>query len=239
MISFIIPARNEEKRIEKTLQGLSLCGIPHEIIVADDDSQDRTADIARKYTDKIINCRRRIPRTIAGVRNAGAREARGEYLVFIDADTRIKDPEVFFPKAEKIFRDDQDIVALTVFIRVSKEAETLADKIILGFFNYLFLIMNNFLSIGASSGEFQMIRADAFRKIGGFNENLVTGEDHDMFRRLARIGKTHLEKSLAAYHDGRRAHAIGWPKLLWLWTRDAISILLFKKSASKIWERVC
>jgi GT2 family glycosyltransferase len=173
------------------------------------------------------------------VRNAGAREARGEYLVFIDADTRIKNPEVFFSKAEKIFRDDQDIVALTVFIWVSKEAETLADKIILGFFNYLFLIMNNFLGIGASSGEFQMIRADAFRKIGGFNENLVTGEDHDMFRRLAKVGKTHLEKSLVAYHDGRRAHAIGWPKLLWLWTRDTISILLFKKSASKIWERVC
>lgn len=237
MISFIIPAFNEEKRIEKILQSLSNYRGPCEIIVSDDNSTDATVAVARKYTDKIIiNPGKK--RGIAANRNRGAKIAQDGYLVFIDADICINDPDVFFKKAEGLFQKDRRIVALTVFLRVFKDVETLSDKIILEIGNYLFLVLNNFLGIGAASGEFQMIRADAFRRVGGFNENLITGEDQDMFRRLAKVGKTYSEKTLIAYHDGRRAHAIGWPKLFWLWTRDTISVLIFKKSQSRIWTDI-
>jgi GT2 family glycosyltransferase len=137
-----------------------------------------------------------------------------------------------------IFEKNQNIIALNVSVRILESFETMVDRIILGFLNYMFLVFNNFLSIGASSGEFQMIRADAFGKVRGFNENLVAGEDHEMFRRLAKIGKTYSEKTLTVYQDGRRVHAIGWPKLLWIWTHDSISVLFLKKSKSKEWMSV-
>ncbi len=237
MISFIIPAYNEEKRIEKILQSLLLCRIQYEIIVSDDNSTDATVAVVRRYIDKVaINHGEK--RGIAANRNRGAKLATGEYLVFIDADIYIEDTDAFFKKAEEEFAKNNSLVGFTSFTRVFKEVETFADKIILQFFNYLFLIMNNFLHIGASSGEFQMIRHETFKKIGGFNENLVAGEDHDLFRRISKIGRTYSEKTLCVYHDGRRAHALGWVKLLWLWTRDTFSVLFFKKSASKAWEEV-
>src|SRR4029434_3586026 len=59
---------------------------PYEIIVVDDASTDATPEIASKAGAKVIPINRR---QIAAARNAGARAAQGEYLFFIDADTRI------------------------------------------------------------------------------------------------------------------------------------------------------
>lgn len=237
MISFIIPTFNEAKAIEKTLKSISRYTGPHEIIVSDDNSADETVAIARRYTDKIIINQGK-NRGISANRNRGAQIARGEYLVFIDSDTDIQNPDIFFKKTEMIFQKSNNIVAITVFIRVSLGLETLADKIIWAFFNYLDLILNNVFCIGGAAGKFQMIRAGAFRKVGGFNENLVTGEDPELFRRLAKIGRTHSEKTLTIYHSGRRAHTIGWPKLLWLWTLNTLSIFFSKKPVSKIWKDI-
>jgi glycosyltransferase involved in cell wall biosynthesis len=237
MISFIIPTFNEAKAIEKTLKSISRYTGPREVIVSDDNSIDETMAIARRYTDKIIINQGK-NRGIPANRNRGAQIAQGEYLVFIDSDMDIQNPDVFFKKAEMIFQRNNNIVAITVFIRVSPDLETLADKIIWTFFNYLDLILNNVFHIGGAAGKFQMIRAEAFRKVGGFNENLVTGEDPELFRRLAKIGRTHSEKTLTIYHSGRRAHAIGWPKLLWLWTRNTYSVIFFKKAVSKTWKDI-
>jgi glycosyltransferase involved in cell wall biosynthesis len=237
MISFIVPTYNEEKRLGDTLHMISHYKGAREIIVSDDNSNDGTVEIAKKYTDKIV-VNQNEKRGISANRNRGAKIAQGEYLVFVDADIRIDDADEFFKKAVNIFEKNQNIIALNVSVRILESFETMVDRIILGFLNYMFLVFNNFLSIGASSGEFQMIRADAFGKVRGFNENLVAGEDHEMFRRLAKIGKTYSEKTLTVYQDGRRVHAIGWPKLLWIWTHDSISVLFLKKSKSKEWMSV-
>lgn len=237
MISFIIPAFNEEKRLENILRIVSEYKGACEIIVSDDNSDDSTVEIAKRYADKVV-INQGEKRGISANRNRGAKIAQGEYLIFIDADIHIDNPNEFFSKAEEIFKKNRNIIALSVFVKVLKNFETMADRIILNIFNYSFLALNNFLGIGASSGEFQMIRFEAFRKAGGFDEGLVTGEDHELFRRLAKIGKTYSEKTLVAYHDGRRAHAIGWPKLLWLWARDTVSVLISKKSKSEEWTGV-
>jgi len=237
MISFIIPAFNEEKLIGKLLELLSNYHGDHEIIVSDDNSTDTTVDIARKYTDKVV-LNQSGKRGVAANRNRGAKIARGEYLVFIDADMFLNNPDAFFKKTTDVFLKNKDIVALTVFIRIFKDMETFADKIVMRVINYLNLIMNNFLGIGAASGEFQMMRADAFRKVDGFNENLVAGEDNDMFRRLTKVGRTYSEKSLAVFNDGRRPHKVGWPKLLCIWTGNTIWPWIFGKSKSKIWTEI-
>src|SRR5258707_3421339 len=90
MISFIVPAYNEEHELSDTLTAIhaaaSGAALPYEIIVVDDASTDATPEIASRVGAKVIPINRR---QIAASRNAGARAAQGEYLFFVDADTRI------------------------------------------------------------------------------------------------------------------------------------------------------
>src|SRR5437660_871030 len=90
MISFIVPAYNEEHELSGTLAAIHAAASgatgPYEIIVVDDASTDATPKIASDAGAKVIPINRR---QIAAARNAGARAAQGEYLFFIDADTRI------------------------------------------------------------------------------------------------------------------------------------------------------
>ncbi len=90
MISFIVPAHNEEFELSSTLAAIqaasSNAAQPYEIIVVDDASTDATPEIAAQVGAKVVPINRR---QIAAARNAGARAAQGEYLFFVDADTRI------------------------------------------------------------------------------------------------------------------------------------------------------
>ncbi len=237
MISFIIPTKNEEKAIEKTLQCLKGYVTPHEIIVSDGYSTDETVAIARRYTDKVAVYRGTARQTIAAGRNAGAALATGDFLVFLDADVTIPDINNFFKKAISLFEADRKLVALTTYYRVSPEVATWADKIIFKLIGWEFWLFN-LLGFGGSGGELQMVPAAAFRRINGYNESLVAGEDNELFWRLAKIGRTRLERSLFIYHPGRRAHQIGWPRLLWQWFKNGLYISLFKKSASQEWTEI-
>jgi glycosyltransferase involved in cell wall biosynthesis len=90
MISFIVPAHNEEAWIGRCVSAIrgAMEGIgeEHELIVVDDASTDATASIAQQHGARVI---RVAHRQIAATRNAGAREARGEVLFFVDADTLV------------------------------------------------------------------------------------------------------------------------------------------------------
>ena len=89
-ISFIIPAYDEERLLGRTLQAIDRAaqglGEPIEVIVVDDGSTDRTAAIARENGARVVSVR---CRQIAATRNAGAREANADLLVFVDADTLV------------------------------------------------------------------------------------------------------------------------------------------------------
>src|ERR1700722_3354253 len=90
MISFIVPAHNEESCISRTLQAINdsacVAGQPYEIIVVDDASTDATAEIARQHNVTVVPVNHR---QIAATRNSGGRSAHGERLFFVDADTII------------------------------------------------------------------------------------------------------------------------------------------------------
>ncbi|MCC2630538.1 MAG: aglE 2 [Candidatus Paceibacter sp.] len=238
MISIVIPTLNEEKAIGKTLHSLKALSLPHEIIVTDGGSTDNTVTLAKKWAEHVVFHPTDKKQNIASNRNNGASFATGKYLVFIDSDCIINDINHFFTQAIEHFEKNRNLVGFTVWVKTQPDLETWADNIILGAFNYLFLFMNNVLGIGAAVGKFQMVRRDVFEQIGGFDEHLVSNEDHDLFRRLSKIGKTKLDPTLFAYHSNRRAHKIGWPRLLWIWTRDTISVFSRGKSASKEWTPI-
>lgn len=217
MISIIIPTLNEESVLEDRLRYLkSKLTIPHEIIVSDGKSTDKTVEIANKYADKVVVYAGTVRQTIAQGRNDGARQATGDFLVFLDADCMIPDPNHVLLRAREKFNDPK-LVALVPWIKVMKEYETWADFLIFGACNIYLFIINNFLNLGVGGGEFQMMRRRDFIKIGGYNEKLVAAEDIELLNRLSKLGKIRLDKNLVIYHTGRRAHKIGWPKLLFQW----------------------
>lgn len=90
MISFVIPAHNEAELIGRTLaaahRAARALGEPYEVVVADDASTDGTAAVARDHGACVVAVNFR---QIAATRNAGARAAAGEVLVFVDADTLV------------------------------------------------------------------------------------------------------------------------------------------------------
>ncbi|MBI2099855.1 MAG: glycosyltransferase [Candidatus Vogelbacteria bacterium] len=237
MISFIIPTLNEEKTLPKTLECLKGYIGPSEIIVSDGKSTDRTVEIARRFGAKVVLDEGSARQTIAGGRNGGATAAAGDLLLFLDADVYIPDINNFFRIALGRFQADPRLLALTVYYRVFPELATLADRVIFRGLGWWWKLLN-WLGLGGASGEFQLIRAAAFRQAGGYNAKLVAGEDSELFWRLARIGRTRFESSLFIYHTGRRAHKIGWPRLLWEWNLNGVWYLLFRRSASREWVEI-
>jgi glycosyltransferase involved in cell wall biosynthesis len=236
----VIPTYYEEKIIGCTLSSLkSQLTLPHEIIISDGGSKDKTVEIAAKYTDKIVVYSGTKRQTIAQGRNDGARVARGGFLVFLDADCLIRDPDSFFGTALSNFDCVSNLVALTALLRVLPENETISDRVISGLVNSIVLIKNNILHKGeVPGGEFLMIPKQAFDSLGGFDEKLVTREDRDIFFRLSKIGRTLCDRRLTVFHTGRRAHHYGWSHMIWLLVVNTLSFHVRGRIRSKEWTPI-
>ena len=104
MLSVVIPAFNEELYLPETLSRLrdaiSACTCGVEIVVVDNQSGDRTADVARSFGATVIQ---EAVHNVARVRNAGANVARGDVLVFVDADTAV--PRRFLERIAEAMTD--------------------------------------------------------------------------------------------------------------------------------------
>jgi len=240
MISIIIPTRNEEKIIERTLsQFKNSMTIPHEIIVSDGNSTDKTLDIARRYNAKIVLWDKPgVRQTFGQAKNAGAAVASGEFLLFMDADVVLQNPRADLEKILTKFASVPTLGALSVPLKVRPEYAQLRDYFFIEPLNWWYLISNNVFNFATASGEFQMFRADLFRKVGGFNEKLVAGEDNDVFHRMSKVGKFTIFAGVYAYHSCRRPHKIGWLRLYGMWAKNGLSVTFRDKAAYKEWTVV-
>ena len=167
MISFILPAHNEEFELSSTLAAIhaaaSSTGQQYEIIVVDDASTDATPDIAAEAGAKVIRINRR---QIAAARNAGGRAAQGEYLFFIDADTRINQSHVTgaITAMEASYAGGSARVMMDGFVPIW------GRMLLLGFSSVYFG-----LNLGA--GAFLFTTRHNFDIVGGFDEQYFAGEE--------------------------------------------------------------
>jgi len=238
-LSIVIPTLKEANFLERTLEQFKNLSIPHEIIISDGGSTDGTLEIARRYTNKVVVWDQPRRQTFGEAKNAGAALATSDYLVFIDADVLIPEPEHFFKEILADFDRKPTVVAMTVPLKPWLENKSLVDALFCAPLNFWYILSNNIFHYGNASGEFQMIRRSVFNDLGGYREDLAGGEDTDMFNRLGRVGRT-LSSHWHLYvrHSCRRAHKTGWLKLYWMWARQGFMVLTFKRTAYKEWTVV-
>ena len=182
--SFIIPAYNEEKFLKKTVESLreSIAGAKiissGEIIVVDNCSTDRTAEIAKNIGVNLVS---EPVRQISRARNAGARHAKGAILFFIDADTSIEVEHLTVACEEILKEKAYGGGALIQF-------DDHQDKFFLG---VLIPAFWNWVSktFRMAAGSFLFCRKEDFEEIKGFPETMYAGEELAFVRKLKKLNR--------------------------------------------------
>jgi glycosyltransferase involved in cell wall biosynthesis len=236
MFSIIIPAYNEEKYIAKCLRSISLLKKPtdYEVIVVNNASTDRTAEIVRDVLPeaKIIE---EPKKGLTRAYNRGTKEAKGDILVFVDADMIL--PQNHLERIIKEFERDPRLVALSgpyIYKDNGKFCEFLFRFIFLFLAMPAEIIFNRFLNVGASLGSGNSaIKKEAFEKVGGFSEELFYGLEADIALRLRKIGKVRFRHYLGTESSGRRLKKEGIFRMLFRYIINTVWPVFFKKPFTK------
>jgi glycosyltransferase involved in cell wall biosynthesis len=176
-ISVVVPAFNEEALLPGSLAAIrAAMGAfeEAELIVCDNNSTDRTAEIARAAGAKVVF---EPVNQIARARNAGAAAASGDWLVFVDADS--------YPSKDLFQETRQAIEAGCLAGGATVTLET-SDALV-----RFWVALWNGLSRAArwAAGSFLFCEAAAFREVGGFSQELYAAEEIDLSRRLKALAR--------------------------------------------------
>ena len=236
-ISVIIPTLREEAALARTLAQFTpeiRRRFSVEIVVSDGGSTDCTLPIARGGADTVVEgCGRQ---TIAGGRNAGARAARGEIFIFLNADVVIETPEPFFTKMIAAAARPE-IAAATCNVNIYPAEATVADVLFHNTFNGYFWLLN-LLGMGMGRGECHVMRREIFEASGGYDEKIAAGEDYEFFLRLGKRGKICFVRSLTVFESPRRFRRYGYFRITLLWFLNGLSVFCFRRSLSTEWKPV-
>jgi glycosyltransferase involved in cell wall biosynthesis len=178
-ISVVVPAFNEERllpeslrRIRESMHAFAAAGWEAELIVCDNNSTDRTADLARAAGARVVF---EPINQIARARNTGAAAATGDWLVFVDADS--------FPDVG-LFRDVVDAIRSGRYLAggatVRVDTPHLVARAVVAWWNVTSRLAR------WAAGSFIFCDAATFRRIGGFGQEWFAAEEIDLFRRLKR-----------------------------------------------------
>lgn len=181
-VSVIVPAFNEERLLAGSLRSIRAAmdafdrpGWSSELIVCDNNSTDRTPDIARRAGARVafepVN-------QIARARNRGAAHASGDWFIFVDADSR-PSPELFAEVAKAIEQGRCLAGGSTVSYDSNHPVIT-----------FVTCVWNALSRINKwAAGSFIFCEASTFREVGGFSQAWYAAEEIDLFRRLKRLAR--------------------------------------------------
>ena len=182
-ISIVVPAFNEEKLIERSLQSIRIAasafshvGWDHEIIVCDNNSSDRTGELARVQGVRVLF---EPVNQISRARNAGAAAANGQWLVFVDADS--------FPSAELfaemvVQMQSGRCLGGGATVELDQPARWSSGLIC------VWSCLSRWRRWMA--GSFIFCEARAFRHLDGFSRELFVAEEIDFSKRLNELARS-------------------------------------------------
>ena len=183
-LSIVIPAFNEARLIERTLQSIAVSisanqksGFTSEIIVVDNNSTDNTADLARQAGARVVF---EPINQIGRARNAGAAHATGDWLLFLDADSLLS-PELL-----------ADIVRVIESGKYVGCGSTLRMDGLPWWANMTLLLWTGTsILFRWAAGALVVCRRDAFQEVGGFDQNLYALDEVRLSKRLKQWGRRH------------------------------------------------
>lgn len=187
-VSFVVPAHNEQQYLRATLEQLNKIAAKlltdFEIVVVNDASTDSTPQIAAENGARVIDVELR---NIGAVRNAGAREARYDWIIFVDADTIVPE-ETLFGTLKAL---SKGAVGGGAFVDLDQLQPIGWFK--MGLYYGISLIWQ---TIGRwAAGCYMFCRKDAFESFGGFDEQYFAAEELFFSVELKRLGKFQLVRS--------------------------------------------
>ena len=190
VVSVIVPAKNAAAYIGETIaSALAQDGVA-EVIVVDDGSTDETIGIVHGIRDPRLRLARNDASGVSAARNFGARDARGDWLMFLDADDRLRPDAVtallaaaeVAPRAVLVYGDYNTIDSAG---RSIGRRDLLKGRLKPSGHVLERLASGNFIV----NGGIMLIRTDAFRATGGFDVSLRYCEDWHCWCRLAATGE--------------------------------------------------
>jgi glycosyltransferase involved in cell wall biosynthesis len=220
-ISIVVPAFNEEQLLPASLASIraassafTAAGWTTELIVCDNNSTDRTAEIAAAAGAIVVF---EPVNQISRARNAGAARATGDWLLFVDADS-FPTRELFADLVAEI--DRGRCIAGGSAVRIELEGR-LFQAGVEGW---------NALSrtLRWAAGSFVFCEAATFREVGGFTDQLFAAEEINLFRRLKRLARRR-GRSIVILQDhplltsARKAHLYTPREMLTFWLRTVVS----------------
>ena len=198
-LSIIVPAYNEEATIANTIKGLQAQTYKNiELIIINNNSKDKTLEIAKKLTDKVFT------ETKQGYIHAvlrGAAESTGDLITFCDADS-------FYPTnwAEKVvneFEKDDNIVV--VYGPANTHDASKLQNWLNGIGYILFLYISKLFRLDNTAGFNFVMKKSAYLKAGGYNPAYQKmSPDIELGKRLKKLGKVKLKTSIMVSSSYRR-----------------------------------
>jgi glycosyltransferase involved in cell wall biosynthesis len=187
-ISVIIPTYNHARYVSLAIESvLAQTLSPHQIIVVDDGSKDKTEEILADYQDKVIYVKQE-NQGVAAARNNGVEKSNGDYVAFLDADD-----EWFPQKLEKqvtVFERGKEIGLVHCgYVDIDREGNLLQEHIegMFGSVAKEMLFFERPVILGGGSGI--LIPRAIFEDVGGFDSRLSTSADWDLYFRIAQKWK--------------------------------------------------
>jgi glycosyltransferase involved in cell wall biosynthesis len=212
MISFIIPAFNEERLLGRTLKAIQKAAkevdVDYELIVVDDNSSDNTAKIARDLGAAVVKVNHR---KISATRNSGANAANGSVLIFIDADTVISN-EILQSTMTAI---NNKAIGGTAAFRFDGYVPLYGRLI--QWLLYCFYHLGKIVG-----GSYLFCTREAFVTVGGFDETVYGGEEMILSRSLKKLGPFIILKH-TVLTSGRRLRIYSLGQIIRIITRLAFS----------------
>jgi glycosyltransferase involved in cell wall biosynthesis len=205
-LSVVVPALNEAERLPLLLDTLDRqTRRADQVVVSDAGSTDGTREIAAARGAVVVDG----GRPAAG-RNAGARAAIGDRLLFLDADDQLDDG--FIAGCLREFEERELTAATTFMDPIEREPGNIFACEVAN----LYMDAMQYVAPHAP-GFCIMIRRDAHEAIGGFDETVLLAEDHDYVQRAAEIGKFRVLRGPRVGTSMRRIEKEGLVRLAFMY----------------------